>query len=77
MSEKESSEYGFMATLDGTRLVVSDSNGGGDRFYAGSRSEAVGAIERYIQRCAHIFADCMADDLFDEDDDSDPEDDEG
>jgi len=67
MTEKQSDEYGFMATLDGTRLVVTDSDGGGDRFDAYTRSEAVDAIERYIERCAHMFADQMADDLFDED----------
>ena len=70
MTEKQSAEYGFMATLfDGTRLVVTDSDGGGDRFDTYSRDEAVDAIERYIERCTHMFADQMADDLFDSQDD--------
>lgn len=75
MSEKESAEHGFMATLDGTKLSVTDSDGGGYSFNVYTRDEAVDAIAGYIGRCAEMLAEQMADDLFDdsEDDESDEE----
>jgi len=76
MADKESSEYGFMATLDDAGVAVSDSNGGGNRFAAYTRDEAIAAIAGYIRDSADYLAECMAEDLFDEDSD-DSDDDEG
>jgi hypothetical protein len=63
---KESEEYGFMATLDGERLFVSDSNGGGTSYAVFTRDDALAAIERYIQRCAQMLAESIAEDLYDD-----------
>lgn len=75
MPDKESAEYGFMATLDGHGLCVTDSNGGGTRYSAYSRTEVVESIAGYIRLCADMLADCMADDLFDGDEDQDGDED--
>ena len=70
MTTKESAEYGFMAVLDEVGLAVSDSNGGGHRVYATTRTEVVAAVAKYIRSQADYLADCIADDLFDEDEGS-------
>jgi hypothetical protein len=76
MTEKESAEYGFMASYEDGRLCVSDSNGGGDWFNAYTHAEAAESIAAYIRRSADMLAESIADDLFDEDasDEDDAED---
>lgn len=69
MTEKMTEEYGFMASRDGDEVMISDNQGGGERFAAYSRDEAYRDFRSYMERLADLFAESMVDELFDDEDD--------
>lgn len=60
-------EYGFTAERDGDTVRIADCMGGGTSFHAGTRSEAVPELLRYMEQVVREFASEMAEELFDED----------